>query len=478
MTVPADSGPPHERPDSSPPPLTRSEIEKLEGIYGNRYLLEPAPDHKLPKVGMSAQEAKGLIEEEIVLDGLPQRNLATFVTTWMEPEAEEVIRQTLQVNFIDHAEYPQSAEIEQRCIRMLADLFNAPGETTGARTQGSSEAIMLGALSLKWKWRGRREAAGKASDRPNLVFGGDVHVVWEKFCRYFDVEPRIVPLQPEKYTIGPEDVQPHVDENTIGVAAVLGTTFTGHADDIRGINDFLVTLKEERGVDVPLHVDAASGGFVWPFLYPHSEWDFRLEQVRSINVSGHKFGLVYPGIGWLIFREKADLAEDLVFYENYLGKRDATFTLNFSTGAAMVLAQYYNFARLGHAGYRYVMETMKYNARALAKEIKGCGDFELVGGDEDEQLPLVAFKLTGDHPYDEFDIAAQVAAERGWMIPAYTLPPNAEHVKIMRVLVKETLGQTLIRTLGADIAQSCATLNDKGGMHPAERKRVKTNTGF
>jgi glutamate decarboxylase len=478
MTVPPNSDPPHERPDSSPPPLTRSEIEKMESIYGNRYLLQPAPDHKLPKMGMSAQEAKGLIEEEIVLDGLPQRNLATFVTTWMEPEAEEVIRQTLQVNFIDHAEYPQSAEIEQRCIRMLADLFHAPGETTGARTQGSSEAIMLGALSLKWKWRARREAAGKATDRPNLVFGGDVHVVWEKFCRYFDVEPRIVPLQPDKYTIGPEDVEPHIDENTIGVAAVLGTTFTGHADDIRGINDFLVGLKQEKGVDVPLHVDAASGGFVWPFLYPDSEWDFRLEQVRSINVSGHKFGLVYPGIGWLIFREKADLSEDLVFYENYLGKRDATFTLNFSTGASMVLAQYYNFARLGHAGYRYVMETMSYNARALAKEIKACGDFELVGSEKDEQLPLVAFKLTGEHPYDEFDIAAQVAAERGWMIPAYTLPPNAEHVKIMRVLVKESLGQTLIQTLGADIAQACATIDAKGGLHPAERKRVKTNTGF
>ena len=198
-----------------------------------------------------------------------------------------------------------------------------------------------------------------------------MHVVWEKFCRYFDVEPRIVPLKPDKYTIGPEDVEPHIDENTIGVAAVLGTTFTGHADDIPGINDYLVTLKDDRGLDVPLHVDAASGGFVWPFLYPHSEWDFRLEQVRSINVSGHKFGLVYPGIGWLVFREKNDLPEDLVFYENYLGKRDATFTLNFSTGSAMVLAQYYNFVRLGHDGYRYVMETMKYNARTLGERDRG-----------------------------------------------------------------------------------------------------------
>ena len=217
---------------------------------------------------MRAVDAMRLIGEELVLDGIPMRNLATFVTTWMEPEAQRIIAENLHRNFIDHAEYPQTAEIEQRCIRMLADLFHAPGETTGARTQGSSEAIMLGALSLKWKWRERREAAGKATDRPNLVFGGDVHVVWEKFCRYFDVEPRIIPLQPDKYTIGPEDVEPHVDENTIGVAAVLGTTFTGHADDIVGINDLLVRLHDEQGLDVPLHVDGASGGFVWPFLYP------------------------------------------------------------------------------------------------------------------------------------------------------------------------------------------------------------------
>ena len=354
-------------------------LELLARQYGNRFLREAAPDHQLPEHGMTSTDAMRLIEEELVLDGIPMRNLATFVTTWMEPEAQRIIAENLHRNFIDHAEYPQTAEIEQRCIRMLAHLFHAPGETTGARCQGSSEAIMLGALSLKWKWRQRREAAGKDTTRPNLVFGGDVHVVWEKFCRYFDVEPRIIPLQPDKYTIGPEDVEPHVDENTIGVAAVVGTTFTGHADDVRGINDLLVRLRDERGLDVPLHVDGASGGFVWPFLYPDSEWDFRLEQVRSINVSGHKFGLVYPGIGWLIFRERADLAEDLVFYENYLGKTDATFTLNFSTGSAMVLAQYYNFVRFGFNGYRYIMETMQANARSLAERIAGIGEFRLIG---------------------------------------------------------------------------------------------------
>jgi glutamate decarboxylase len=443
--------------------------------YGSRYVVELAPDNELPEKGMPAREALDLIEQELLLDGVPGRNLATFVTTWMEPEAEELIKDTLRINFIDHAEYPRSAEIEQRCIRMIANLFHAPGKTTGARTQGSSEAIMLGALSLKWKWRERRQAAGQPTDKPNLVFGADVHVVWDKFCRYFDVEARVVPLQPGKFTMSAEDFEPHIDENTIGVAAVLGTTFTGHSDDITGINDMLVQLKQTKGLDVPMHVDGASGGFVWPFLYPHKEWDFRLEQVRSINVSGHKFGLVYPGVGWLVFREESDLAKELVFMENYLGREDATFTLNFSTGDSMMLAQYYNFLRLGFDGYRAVMEAMKLNARNLAKEIEACGRFELVGTDEDEQLPLVAFKLADTSKYDEFDVAAQLASIRGWLVPAYTMPPNAQDVKVLRVLVKETLGAALVQQLGRDIEQACETLDEKGGMHPHERRRVRSN---
>jgi glutamate decarboxylase len=427
---------------------------------------------------MPAVDAMRLLGEELILDGIPMRNLATFVTTWMEPEAQRVIAENLHRNYIDHAEYPQTAVIEQRCIRMLANLFHAPGETTGTRTQGSSEAIMLGALSLKWKWRARRKQAGLDTEQPNLVFGGDVHVVWEKFCRYFDVEPRIIPLQPDRLTIGPDDVEPHVDENTIGVGAVLGTTFTGHADDIVGINDMLVRLKNERGLDVPLHIDGASGGFVWPFLFPDSPWDFRLEQVRSINVSGHKFGLVYPGLGWLVFRETSDLPEDLVFYENYLGKRDATFTLNFSTGASMVLAQYYNFVRYGHAGYANIMRTMQDNAKLLARALVESGNFELVGEHHQEQLPLVAFRLAGDRAYEEFDVASQLSAERGWMVPAYTLPPNADHVTVLRVLVKETLGRSLVETFINDIQEACATLDQKGGLHELDRKRVKTGTGY
>ena len=459
--------------------MTIEQIAQDAGRYGNAFLLSDAPDHRLPQTGMPAVDAMRLLGEEVVLDGMPLRNLATFVTTWMEPEAQRIIAENLHRNYIDHAEYPQTAEIEQRCIRMLADLFHAPAETTGTRTQGSSEAIMLGALSLKWKWRERRQAAGKSTDRPNLVFGGDVHVVWDKFCRYFDVEPRIIPLQPDRFTIGPEDVEPHVDENTIGVAAVLGTTFTGHADDIVGINDLLVRLHDERGLDVPLHIDGASGGFVWPFLYPDSAWDFRLERVRSINVSGHKYGLVYPGLGWLVFREPSDLPEDLVFYENYLGKRDATFTLNFSTGA-------------GH-GPRAVLQLRALRPRRLPLHHGDDAGERRRARRPDRRDRLLRARRRRPAPsssrssrsssprerdYDEFDIAAQLAAERGWMVPAYTLPPNAEHVTIMRALVKQTLGHSLVDTLADDIAEACATLDAKGGLHEIDRRRVKTNPGF
>ena len=456
----------------------RASDDRASALFGNRFLTEAAPSTHFPASGMLPVEAMRLLDEDLAMEGDPQRNLATFVTTWMEPEAQRIIAENLHRNFIDHAEYPISAEIEQRCVRMLADLFHAPGETTGCRTQGSSEAIMLGALSLKWKWKERREAAGQSSDKPNLVFGGDVHVVWEKFCRYFDVEPRTVPLAENKYTIGPDDVRPNLDENTIGVVGVLGTTFTGHMDDIRGINDLLVGMKNDGGVDIPLHVDGASGGFVWPFLFPDSAWDFRLEQVRSINVSGHKYGLVYPGIGWLVFREKSDLAEDLVFYENYLGKTDATFTLNFSTGASMVLAQYYMFVRLGREGYTYVMRQMQENATALGDNLRASGRFEVIGDDQ-EQLPLVAFRLKGDNvSYDESDIAWQLSAERGWMVPAYTLPPDANDVKILRALVKETMSRAQVDRLTQDIEDACRTLDKKGAADQAEREKVKQGSGY
>jgi glutamate decarboxylase len=451
--------------------------QDLPDRYGSRFFVEGAPDERFPDSGMSADSAYGLIEEEMAVDGDPARNLATFVTTWMEPEAQRIVAENSHRNFIDHAEYPRTAEIEQRCIRMLGDLFNAPGEVRGARCQGSSEAIMLGGLAAKWRWRKRREAAGEDVSRPNLVYGRDVHVVWDKLCRYFDIEPKTIPMEEGKFTIGPDDVEPLVDENTIGVVGVLGTTFTGEADDIVGIDRLLCDLKESKGLDVPMHVDAASGGFVWPFLHPERKWDFRLESVRSINVSGHKFGMVYPGIGWLIFREPDDLPEDLVFYENYLGKTDATFTLNFSTGSSMVLAQYYNFCRFGREGYGEIIRAMERNALYLGDAIAETGRFEPVG--KAPRLPLVCFRLADrDLDFDEFDVASQLAATRGWMVPAYSLPENAEEMIVMRALVKENVGHAAAKLLIEDLGEALETLDKKGGLHPRERKRGHRGPGY
>ncbi len=455
------------------------EDSSLPAYYGSRFFVEGVPANRFPEEGMGAEDAYELVNEELHLDGDPSRNLATFVTTWMEPEATRLASENLHRNFIDHAEYPRTAEIEQRCIRMLGDLFNAPGEVRGARCQGSSEAVMLGGLAAKWRWRKRNGVGIDEPDkaRPNLVFGRDVHVVWDKLCRYFDIEPRRVPMHPDDFTTSAEEVEPLIDENTIAVVAVLGTTFTGHADDIVDINQLLVRLRDERGFEVPIHVDAASGGFVWPFMHPQEIWDFRLEMVRSINVSGHKFGMVYPGIGWLIFREPDDLPEDLVFYENYLGETDATFTLNFSTGSAMVLAQYYNFCRFGRRGYAEIIGAMAENATFLASQIKAMGHFELLGEDR-PQLPLVCFKLGGDHNFDEFDVSGQLAAKRGWMVPAYTLPPDAESVTVMRALVRENTGHAAAATLVEDLAHACELLEKKGGLHPHEREQVHTGHGY
>jgi glutamate decarboxylase len=446
---------------------------RVPHTFPSRIYTESSPTRKFPEEAMHPDAAYRLIERDIALDGDPHRNLATFVTTWMEPQAQRLISENLHRNFIDHAEYPRTADLEQRCIHMLADLYNAPGETTGARTQGSSEAIMLGALAMKWRWR---KARGEGGGTPNLVFGRDVHVVWEKFCRYFDVEPRIIPLQPGKYTIGPEDIEPHLDENTIGVVAVIGTTFTGHNDDIQGMDALLQEVNEREGWDIAIHADGASGGFTMPFLYPDHPWDFRLETVKSINVSGHKFGLVYPGIGWLIFREKDDLPEDLVFYENYLGEEDATFTLNFSTGSAMVLAQFYNIVRLGKVGYTLATKAMQLNAEHLAGQIDATEEFEVVQGEP--RLPLVAFTVAEDQPFSAFDVAAHLAELRGWMVPAYTMPPDAEEVEMLRVLVKANQARDSANLLFEDLMSGVETLKKRSTGERTKPRRVHRGTGY
>jgi glutamate decarboxylase len=406
-----------------------------------------------PEQGMPSEAAYELLHTTLMLDGSPTLNLASFVTTWMEPEAETLIRETLHKNHIDHEEYPAASLVEEACVHMLGALFNAPdpAEVVGVATIGSSEAIMLGLLAHKWSWRARREAAGQDTTSPNVVFGAETHVVWDKFAKYFDVEMRKIPMKPDRFVLSADDVAPHIDENTIAVGAVLGTTHIGEADPIKEINDLLVRIKAEKGWDIPLHVDGASGGFIAPFAHPDFEFDFRLEQVWSINASGHKYGLVYPGVGWLIFRDRERLPEELVFSVNYLGGAQPTYTFNFSRGSAMIQAQAYNFLRLGREGYTETVEAMLANARYLNHQLEASGKFEILNPGLSE--PVVTFTIKGDPGFDVYHLSARLR-ENGWIVPAYSLPPDAEDVHLMRVVVRVDLSRRMIDLLLLDLLQA------------------------
>lgn len=432
-----------------------------DGLFD--FLTEPATVRDLPEGGLPPREALEAIRSEVVLDGDPDKNLATFVTTWMPPEARLVIEENLYRNYIDHAEYPRTAEIANRCVRILHQLFHGTGEPEcpGAACAGSSEAVMLGALAMKWRWRERRKAEGKPTDSPNLVYGSDVHVVWDKFCRYFDVEPRQVNLPKGQTVVRAEDFEDQIDENTVGVVAVAGTTFTGECDDVEGIDRLLGELAG-KGLEVPMHVDAASGGFVFPFSHPDFEWDFRLDSVKSINTSGHKFGLVYPGIGWLVFRDDQELPDDLVFYEDYLGEKDPTFTLNFSGSSSFVLAQYFNFLHLGRSGYTALVKAMDENASTLTAGLDAMDGVEIFPS-KGPTLPLTIAKVSEGEPFDENDLVGELARRRGWLVPAYQLPPDSDDIRIMRMLVKINQTRELVDALLSDFEDSIALLRKQGG---------------
>jgi glutamate decarboxylase len=340
---------------------------------------------------------------------------------------------------------------------MVADLFHAEdlrdddaSSAIGASTIGSSEAVMLAGLALKWRWKERLEKAGKKWRKrtPNLVMGANVQVVWEKFCRYFEVEPRYLPMAEDRFVITPGQVVEAVDEDTIGVVGILGTTYTGELEPIAEICAALDKLQKKTGLDVPVHVDAASGGFVVPFLDPDLKWDFRLTRVVSINVSGHKYGLTYPGMGFVVWRNAEQLPEELVFKVNYLGGDMPTFTLNFSRPGNQVVGQYYNFLRLGRAGYTHVMQTLSATARWFSDQLEKSRHFDVIA--DGSKIPVVAFKLSGDFGYTEFDVSAALRSY-GWQVPAYTMPDGAQDVSVLRVVVREGFSADLARSLWEDL---------------------------
>ncbi len=448
-------------------PTTDSDV--FGPIHGRREFRNHLDTFAFPAQGVPADEAYELLHTALMLDGRETLNLASFVTTWMEPQAEQLIHDTLRKNHIDHEEYPAASLIEEACVHMLADLFNAPSpeDSVGVATIGSSEAIMLGLLAHKRAWRHRRESENLPTDRPNVVFGAETHVVWDKFANYFDVEMRKIPMQPDRFVVSAADVEAEIDENTIAVGAVLGTTHIGEADPIEEINDLLVRIKAERGWDIPLHVDGASGGFIAPFSEHELRWDFRLEQVASINVSGHKYGLVYPGVGWLIFRDKSKLPEDLVFSVNYLGGAQPTYTFNFSRGSAMIQAQAYNFVRLGRSGYESIVANMLANARHLNESLRSTGRFEILNPGLAE--PVVTFKIKGDPGFDVYHLSARMR-ENGWIIPAYSLPPNAEDVHLLRIVVRLDLSRQMIDVLLQDLDKAWNDLAAEQPTHVAPPK--------
>ncbi|MFG3296521.1 glutamate decarboxylase [Streptomyces sp. NPDC048179] len=416
-------------------------------------MAEAPPTHRLPDGPLPPMTAYQLVHDELMLDGNARLNLATFVTTWMEPQAGVLMAECDDKNMIDKDEYPRTAELERRCVAMLADLWNAPdpADTIGCSTTGSSEACMLAGMALKRRWAQRNADRYPGSARPNLIMGINVQVCWEKFCNFWEVEPRFVPMEGDRYHLDAQAAADLCDENTIGVVAILGSTFDGSYEPVADLCAALDALQERTGVDVPVHVDGASGGMVAPFLDPDLVWDFRLPRVASINTSGHKYGLVYPGVGWALWRDKEALPEELVFRVNYLGGDMPTFALNFSRPGAQVVAQYYTFLRLGRDGYRAVQQASRDVATGLAERIEALGDFRLLTrGDE---LPVFAF-TTADHvtAYDVFDVSRRLR-ENGWLVPAYTFPANREDLSVLRVVCRNGFSKDLADLFVEDLTR-------------------------
>lgn len=430
----------------------QEEERLLTPTYGSRALREPVPKYELPGGEMRPRNAYQIVHDELMLDGNARLNLATFVTTWMEPEARTLMAETFDKNMVDKDEYPQTAELEMRCVNILSRLYHAPeeGKGCGCSTTGSSEAAMLGGMALKWKWKERMKAKGRPTDKPNMVMGVDVQVCWEKFCRYWEVEPRFVRMEKGRYCISPEKAIELCDENTIGIVGILGTTFTGEYENIKGLSDALEKYNASTGHDVPIHVDAASGGFIAPFLQRKLEWDFRLKWVKSINTSGHKYGLVYPGVGWVIWRDWDELPKDLIFYVNYLGGEMPTFALNFSRPGNQIVAQYYNFLRLGRDGYTRIQQSCQDTAMYLADKLDRMGPFECLTRGAD--IPVFAFTIREDAGanYTVFDLS-EMLRHRGWLVPAYTLPENCTDIAVLRVVVKEGVSKDMANMLLGDM---------------------------
>jgi glutamate decarboxylase len=436
-----------------------------QDIFAGLLAEKNLPRYRVPQGSSDPREVRSLVSNELLLDGNAGQNLATFCTTYDDEDVRYLMDLAINKNMIDKDEYPQSAEIENRCVHMLADLWHAPdaGETIGCSTEGSSEACMLGGLALKWQWRKDRLAQGKSADRPNLVCG-PVQICWHKFARYFDVELRQVPLTGDGLGMGPEDMAKYCDENTICVVATLGVTFTGIYEPVRELAAALDDLQERSGLDIPIHVDAASGGFIAPFLQPDLEWDFQVPRVKSINASGHKYGLAPLGVAWIVWRDTSDLPEELTFRVDYLGGDMPTFALNFSRPAGQIISQYYLLLRHGRDGYREIHEACAKSAHFIADQLPRVGPFELLY-DGQGALPAVCYRINDDSaPFTLYDLSDHLRM-RGWQVPSYPLPANRQDTVIQRILIRHGMSRDMTGLFVADLEAGVKTLT--GGPRPS-----------
>src|SRR4051812_46147571 len=447
-------------------------------VFARGDIARALPKYRFPPGETDPDAAYQVVADELLLDGNSRQNLATFCQTWEEPQVHALMDLSIDKNMIDKDEYPQTAEIERRCVHMLADLWNAPeaANTVGASAVGSSEACMLGGMAAKWRWRAARRRAGKSTEAPNMVCG-PVQVVWHKFARYWDIEMREVPMSPGNYAMTPEQVLERVDENTIFVVPTLGVTYTGSYEPVREISEALDRLQAETGLDVDIHVDAASGGFLAPFCAPDLVWDFRLPRVKSISASGHKFGLAPLGVGWVVWRDAVELPEDLIFHVNYLGGDMPVFQINFSRPAGQVVSQYYSFLRLGREGYERVHGACYDTGRVLAEAIPTLGPFELLCDSQPASgIPTVTWRMKdGEDPgYTLFDLADRLRTT-GWQVPAYTLTGDASDIPVQRILVRQGVTRDLCSVLLDDMRDAI----DHFARHPRPvPMTAEESTGF
>ncbi len=418
--------------------------------FGSLYTDHQLPHTKLAYSSIESNVAFNLIYEELELETNEKQNLATFCQTYMEPEADLLIKTSLSKNAIDKTEYPKVTDFENRCLKIIEHLWH--GENTlGTSTIGSSEACMLAGINMKKRW----QKANPNLTKPNLIISSCYQVCWEKFAVYFDVELKIIPISKYNISLDIDAALNLIDENTIGIVAIAGVTYTGLIDDIKYLDTQLTKYNSTANFKLYIHVDAASGGLYLPFIKPDIIWDFRLNNVISINASGHKSGLTYPGIGWILFKNNLHVEQEILFDVAYLGGSVSTMGINFSHSASHIVAQYYNFSRFGFSGYKKIHQKTHDVAKYIYTELKKLNIFSFIN--HAENMPVLCYSLKENVNFNLYALSDELL-KNSWQVPTYELPCNLEKITIQRIVIRADLSFEYAQNLINDIKNAVVKL--------------------